>query len=206
MVTCNLPFTFCLVWNYHFKSKTCQSGQGVQLWQWLSISTTRSFWAVTFLTKYRTEFLPRRISLTGDEDIFSATQSKWHPLRDHSFTPHNGCFSLNMYFILFRYARIFFSICIWKLTHFKVNQKFPWTCKKSRILQNYFISQQVESQVLHSRNKPTLYFLLSHLLYTDPQKHNPPTPCSVYDKSSWCMAKSTILRDPETAAVYVFYQ
>lgn len=31
------------------------------------------------------------------------------------------------------------------------------------------------------QNKPTLR---SHLLLTEPQRHNPPTPCSAYDKSS----------------------
>lgn len=31
------------------------------------------------------------------------------------------------------------------------------------------------------QNKPTLR---SHLLHTEPQRHNPPTPCSAYDKSS----------------------
>ena len=151
------------MWNYHFKFKTCQSDQGAQLCQQQTISTTHSFWGCHpfFFTKYRTEFLPRSIRFTGDEGLFCATQSKWHPLTDRSFTPHNGCFSLNMYFILFCHTRIVSSVCTWKWNHFKVNQTFPKTCRKLRILQSCFILQRAESQVL--LYKQTHYIFFSYI-------------------------------------------
>lgn len=72
---------------------------------------------------------------------------------------------------------------------------------KLRILQDDLISQQVESRVvvvlfLRCRANPLLCLLLPRLLHSHPQRHNPPTPCSVYDKSSPCVANAAALRGP----------
>lgn len=164
------------------------------------------FWAVTFFTKYRTEFLPRSIRFTGDEGLFCATQSKWHPLTDHSFTPHNGCFSLNMYFILFNQRRIFLSVCTWKWNHFKVSQTFPNTCKKVKDFAQlfHFTTRGISSFALH---KQTHYIFSSHIscirILKDIIRLHAAQP---HDKSSRCMANSTILRVLAKVVVgYMFY-
>lgn len=60
--------------------------------------------------------------------------------------PHNRLFPLNMYFILYSYIKI--------NAHGNSTRCFPCAREESRILQNYLISQQVESQFFHSKTNP----------------------------------------------------
>lgn len=82
----------------------------------------------------------------------------------------------------------------------KFNQMFSMCKRRVKDFAELFNFTTSGIAIFPLQNKPTLR---SHLLHTEPQRHNPPTPCSAYDKSSWCMASSAIQRGPERAVVCV---